>query len=274
MKVLLIIGMRAISAPLTYKPMKQILTIVALLGLLAGSAFAANTAAKSWTDGLSINSSVGYESEYVFRGVRLNHNSLVTSLEGAYKLYNGSLYAGVLNHDGLSSTYGLSQLYVGYKLPVQDKFTADVGYTFYWATQNNSVPNHSNEIYAGVTYNGLYVNPSAYIYYDFDQSALTAELSGKYSLDLAKYGWANTSLDLGAYVGGVSSGDLLAGYANSKIHDGYAFYGATADLVYSFNKTTAASVGIRYGGNNDGNSIMVQNNEDSFFWGAKVSAGF
>jgi len=63
------------------------------------------------------------------------------------------------------------------------------------------------------------------------------------------------------------------------------YYGATADLVYSFNKNAKASVGIRYAGNNDGGFMGssgigfdpndgLLNRENNFYWGTKLSAGF
>jgi uncharacterized protein (TIGR02001 family) len=266
--------------------MKNVLKIIALSGLIVSASFAATpAAATSWMDDLSVKGSIGFESEYLYRGQALAMDTIVTSVEGAYKLYNGSLYAGVLNHDSVgNSAFSESDFYVGYKLPVYEKFSADVGYTYYWYQQNaNEVaiahgvtPDRRNEIYAGVVYNGLWVNPAAYIYYDFNTEAVTGEVSGKYSLDLAKYGVAKTALDLGAFIGATSVDDVTGGQA-TKNSAGYAYYGATADVVYSFTKSAAASVGIRYGGrcNNGGSDVSVLYPEtNSFYWGAKFTAGF
>jgi hypothetical protein len=264
----------------------NVLTVIALSGLFASAAFAAaSTSSSSWfnTADFSGKASVGFESEYLYRGKALAFDTIVTSVEGAYKLYNGSLYAGILNHDSAyspstgASALSESDFYVGYKLPVYQKFSADVGYTYYWYQNSAATPDRRNEIYAGVVYSGLYINPAAYIYYDFNDEAVTGEVSGKYSFDLAKYGWANTALDLGAYVGGTSIDDVTGGQAITKNSGGYVYYGVTADLVYSFNKTTAASVGVRYGGssNNGGTDISVAHpEENSIYWGTKLTAGF
>ena len=271
--------------------MKKLFTFITLVGLFTGAVFAADQAASSssWFNSadLSVKGSVAFESEYLYRGRALAFDTIVTSVEGAYKLYNGSLYAGVLNHDSatssqptaisLSTALSESDFYVGYKLPVYEKFSADFGYTYYWYQQNGVTPDRRNEIYAGVVYNGLWINPAAYIYYDFNMQAITGELSGKYSLDLAKYGCAKTALDLGGYFGAISANDVLAGQGPGgfKSSSGYIYYGATADLVYSFTKNAAASVGIRYAGNNGGDVFSVIYPErNSFFWGAKFTAGF
>lgn len=272
--------------------MNKTLRMIALSGLFAGALLAADKAtAKSWTDDLALKTTVGFESEYVYRGKELGLHSVQLSVEGAYKLYNGSLYAGVwsTNPVGANSS-GANYLtpyekeanfYVGYKMPVYEKFTADVGATYYWYLDNNQGTffNNRREIYAGLIYNGLFVNPAAYVFYDFDAKAITGELSGKYSYDLAKFGMANTAVDVGAYVGGVSASDAAAGYTGAgKVHNGYMYWGTTADVVYSITKNASASVGIRYAGNNDGQNIFVngdfRNSADNLWWGTKLTAGF
>jgi hypothetical protein len=198
--------------------MKKLLILACLS---ASVLFADQAVSKSWADNLSVNGSIGYESEYVYRGWNIAHSDMVTSIEAAYKLYNGSLYAGAVNNRILGSSnfitelYGDNEtnLYVGYKMPLYDKFNIDAGFTYYWynvATGGWSSPwiDFCREVYTGVTYDGLWIAPAAYVYYDFDREAWTGELSGKYSVCLAKYGIANTALDLGAYCGGVSANDI------------------------------------------------------------------
>lgn len=265
------------------------LRIVALTGLMASALLAADT--KSWVDSLALKSTVGFESEYVVRGKELGMHSIQLSVEGAYKLYNGSLYAGVWSTTPVAAnTVGTgyatpyekeADFYLGYKLPVYEKFTADFGATYYWYLDNSqgTSPNNRREIYAGVTYAGLYVNPAAYVYYDFDCKAVTGELSGKYSWDLAKYGMANTSLDVGAYVGAVSAKDADVGYVGAESpKNGYMYWGTTADVVYSITKNASASIGARYAGNNDGQNVEVnkdfRNSADNLWWGTKLTAGF
>jgi len=256
--------------------MKQTLTIVALSALFVGALFAADTMKSSWTDGLSVQSSVGFESEYVFRGRNIAHNVAVWTLDGSYKLYKGTLYSGVKSLNGQNTTYTENDFYVGYKLPVYEKFSADFGGTYYWYTNGAPAIDRTFELYAGLIYSGLYVNPAVYVYYDFALERWVGELSGKYSWDLAKYGCANTSFDVGAFLGVLSSRDTNSDQVAGNAKNSYMYYGASADLVYSFNKTASASVGIRYVGNDDDAATggALFDRENSFFWGTKFSAGF
>jgi hypothetical protein len=267
--------------------MKKTLTIIALAGLFVGALFAAETKTSSWIDGLSVNSSVGFESEYVYRGRNIAHNVAVWTLNGSYKLYKGSLYAGAIGYNGQDATYTENDLYLGYKLPVYEKFSADFGGTYYWYTNQGTTGStafptgnidNTFELYTGVIYNGLWVNPAAYVYYDFMLRQFVVEASGKYSWDLAKYGVANTALDVGAAIGWLNSEDANGDTVAGKPHNGYTYYGVNADVVYSFNKNASASVGIGYAGNDDEAQKVTSNKlfarENNFFWSAKFSAGF
>lgn len=258
--------------------MKKILSIVALSVMFVGAAFADSKTAASWTDSLSLNSSVGFESEYVFRGRNIAHNVAIWHLEGSYKLYNGSLYAGVTGFNGQQYTYTENDLYIGYKMPLQKNFSADFGATYYWYTNQTTAPtiDRTYELYAGLMYNGYVVNPAIYVYYDFALERWTAELSGKYSWDLAKYGWAKTSLDVGAFLGTSAAKDADSDQVAGKTKNSYNYAGVTADVVYAFNKNASASVGIRFIANDDNNpsTNAMTAREENFGWGAKFSAGF
>jgi hypothetical protein len=235
--------------------------IIALSAMFAGALFA--------VEGLSVSESVGFESEYLYRGLSVADSTLVATVDASYKLYNGSLYASVLAAVPNEAVYFDKEVKstVGYKLPVYGKFTADVGASYDWFT-NGSYLNrdYSREIYAGVTYAGLYVNPAIYAKYDFDLKAWTVDVSGSYSWDLAKYGVANTSVDVGAHYAYISADDA----DNAGNSDSYAYYGANADVVYHFSKTASASVGARYASNNEDTEV----GDNNVFWGFKLSAGF
>ncbi len=255
--------------------MKNTLTIVALTALFAGALFAAETTT-SWVDDLSVQASVGFDSEYVFRGRNIDHNVITATLDGSYKLYKGSLYTGLKSINGQDSTYTETNLYVGYKLPVYEKFSADFGGTYYYYSNDNPAIDRTFELYAGLIYNGLYVNPAVYVFYDFALEQWVGELSGKYSWDLSKYGMANTSLDVGAFLGVLAADDADSDQVAGDTKNSYMYYGVTADLVYSFTKTASASIGIAYNGNDDDQSTgdKLFDRENSFFWGAKFTAGF
>jgi hypothetical protein len=261
---------------------------------LCSLATAATPAAQSssWSDNLSVNMSVGFESEYFSHGWDLAHDVVISTVGADYKLYQGTLYAQLLDKNivgqedaGLKASIGnnITELAVGYKLPVYDKVTADVGYFQYFFTDNAFMPTW-REIYGGLTYNGLYVNPSLYLWYDFDRSATFVELSGGHSYSLAKYGLDKTSLKVGGLIGGFTGDNVWTDSGNdflgiSKKSLGYMYYDVTADLVYSLNKNTSASVGVRYGGGTaginggaSGDSLIDRKND--LWWGTKFAYKF
>ena len=225
--------------------MKKTLSIIALSVLLVGAVFAAeDKKSSSWTDGLTVDGYWGFESEYVFRGHNIAHNVIQWNAQASYKLYNGTAYMGVLGYNGQQNVYTENDFYFGYKLPMDvygHKFTADVGYTFYWYPNSSAAPtlDQSNEVYFGAIYNGLYINPSAYIYYDFNLEQITVEFSGKYSWDLAKYGVANTSLDVGGFIGFLNAEDSNGNQVAGTPNNGYSYWGATADVSYKLNKNAS-----------------------------------
>lgn len=246
--------------------MKNTLKIIALSGLFVGTLFA--------VEGLSINGSVGFESEYVFRGMQQADESLQATVEVAYDIYGGSAYAGLFVNEPIATTADTNEidLYIGYQMPVFEDYTADFGYISYLYPSDASVARDTREIYAGLTYNGLYVNPAAYVYYDFDLEQIALQLSGDYSIDLADYGVENTTVDFGMYWGVLSAQDADGAGADN----GYEYCGLTADAVYHFTADAAASVGVRFTGNNDDvatGSAQAQR-EKNAFWGFKFAAGF
>ena len=234
---------------------------------------------------LSFALTLDFESVYVDQGIKANGATFQPSLQVNYPLYKGSLYGIAWMNDPLSTKSGAgedfyqkSDITLGYKLPTNGKYTWDVGAIYHWYPLNShgSEENRTREFYTGVAYDGLFVNPTVYLFYDIDEQKLSLELSGCHSYDLAKTGLRKTSLDLGALVGYSSSTEVNGEQIGDNAHDGYAYYNLTADLVYHLNENDSAAIGIRYGGNNDhlntGNPNLDR--EGIFYWGAKLSLGF
>jgi hypothetical protein len=244
----------------------KITQLIALSAVAAGALFA--------VEGLSVSESIGFESEHLYRGLAVANETVTASVDASYKLYNGSLYASVAAAMPANNSWSNEvDTTIGYKLPVYGKYTADVGATYYWFTEDSATMSRSREVFAGVTYAGLYVNPAVYAYYDFDLQAWTVDVSGSYSVDLAKYGVAKTSLDLGAHMG-FFNGANMTEFTNKADNgqNGYAFYGASADVVYHFSDSASASVGASFAGNNDNNQTYRETG--ALIWGVKLSAGF
>lgn len=208
----------------------------------AGIAFAAanvNAQEITW------EASAGIESEYVFRGIEIASESFQANIEGAY----GDGYFGLWMNESLADEdSGASEydFYAGYGYAIDDTLTADFGATVY---HYPDADDETFEIYTGLSLDAA-LAPSLYVYYDFDLEALTIEGSISKSYDIAD----KTTLDLGA-AGGWVDGDFGLEYY---------YYNVTADVVYSFNETTSASIGARVGGND---SNLGFGGKESNAWG-------
>jgi len=273
--------------------MNKKITAMAVTALLcAGSAHAFID-----MNDLSISTSFAVEGAYVFRGKQVTSWSFQPSIEfGADGYYAGIWTNQPFNNNDQSVGGPASgpdgnevDFYLGYGMEIADPFSIDVGFTYFWypdATAGlGGVPvDRSREIYIGATADVM-LSPAVYFYYDFDLEQVTLELSVAHSVDLSDM-VDNTSLELGGYWGFLNADDLNGGQIATPAiggdpENGYSYWGLTADVVYSFNDTSSASIGIRYSGNNDnGNAVGATDGfgdralEDSFWFGASYTAGF
>ena len=145
--------------------MKKTTAIVA--AILAGASVAS-------AQELSVSAAVSYESDYIFRGVRLADEFIAPSVDISY----GDFYAGVwaaLPWDSGDETE--VDFYAGYGFGVSETVSADVGVTYYtYPDSENTV-----EIYGGLSFEAP-LSPAVYAFYDFDLEALTIEASGGHSV--------------------------------------------------------------------------------------------
>lgn len=265
--------------------MKTNIALIAVMALGAASASAQDSA-------LSISTTVGWESKYVFRGIQLGEEIITPSIDLSY----GGAYIGVwgafpvdaqannIDDDGY---WNEVDIYAGYGFALGEMLSADMGVTYYSypSVQEDLFgdPN-TTEIYFGVAAETM-ASPAVYAYYDFDLENFTVEASIGHSLPLAE----SMSLDVGVYVGFVFIGkdENAIGYTEddsttavdefAEGEDTYTYYGATADLVYSVNENAALTVGVRWGGS--GEDLIGDYNETDFdssaFWfGGSISVGF
>lgn len=226
----------------------RILATLATAGALVA---AANINAQE----LEVSTSVGVESEYVFRGVELSSETVQASIEGSYS----DLYFGVWANEALTSEYSdLSEFdfYAGWGYALNDKFTADMGATVYYYPDAEG-DDDTFEAYLGLTAN-VALAPSFYVYYDFDLEVLTLEaaISKSYAID------EKTSIDLGASLG----------YADADEGGNYGYYGASADYVYSIKENMNAKIGVRVGGNDE--HLGASGKDDNIWFGTSFNASF
>lgn len=239
---------------------------IVLFAALAMGAISAN--AQEAAPAVSVTSSFGYESEYVFRGVQLADAIITPAIDVAY----GDFYAGVWfaapieNADLAGVSDNEMDLYVGYSTALSDLLTVDFGATRYAygdvATKFLSNGN-TLEGYAGISAD-VFLSPSVYVYYDIDLKSFCVELSGGYSYELSD----KFSADFGASVG----------YVDVDSSDDYYYGGLTADLSYAINDASSMGFGVRYS-TSDMDQVVgsfddPKADKDIFWYGFTFSTGF
>lgn len=224
----------------------KILALVATTGLAAGAAVA--TAQE-----LSVNTSFGFESEYVFRGVQLATESFQPSIDLAY----GDFYASVWSNQPIEDDSANEIDYTaGYLFSVNEGIVADLGAIVYHYPDTMG-DNETLEGYVGFAFNNIpFATPSIYVYHDFDLETVTGEgsLARSFTIDETK------AVEVAGYVG----------YVDEEGGTEYYYYGASADLVYQFSENAAAKLGVRVSENDDNRGPR-----DNNLWGGfSFSAGF
>ncbi|MGE9292375.1 MAG: TorF family putative porin [Puniceicoccales bacterium] len=238
--------------------MKKLIATLAIVGAMGTSGLFAQTGDS--IEDLSITSSFAYESQYVFRGVKLEYDSFQPSLEFGFPVVGGDLYAGIwtnlpITNKGPMGNDNEIDIYAGYAYPITDMVTLDAGFIYYWyANAPATAPATSYvEPYVGASFDVL-LSPAIYVYYSIDQlqkaggsgpdsGILTIEASIGYSFDLSEYvSVEGFSFDVGAYLGMGIPNDSSAMNGTTS----FLYAGVTGDLVYAFSENVSASIGVRY----------------------------
>ena len=162
--------------------------------------------------------------------------------------------------------------YVGVEYKFNDMFALDVGYqhSFYtkklsevykntWKVSYEKEPKRdTNEIYVGALIDyaindSIKLDPSLYVTYGFENKEINVEGRVSCNFDLSDKVAPGVGINVGAKFGfdhakkiGIGYYDNLGGSFGKK---SYWYYGANADLVYSFNEKIRAKAGIEYVGN-------------------------
>ncbi len=233
-------------------------------------------------EGVSVETAVGFESRYVFRGVQYAE----TSFQPAITLgYNGFYVGAWLNlpvgdDGGISAALGGEELdlFAGYSGSFTDIVSYDIGVTYYtfpeamsgfgdlYEEDGDGMGSNTVEAYFGVSAD-VPLSPSIYVYHDFNFDTTTVEGSLSYSFPLAD----KTSLDIGGAVGYV---------ADDAPDDDYLYGSVTADIVYAVTDKASISAGGRFGGSDlPGGSIIDESlgfafQSSGFWWGVSFSSTF
>ena len=248
--------------------------------LLAATAIAPT--AFSQDSGLSVSTGVDYVMEYVFRGTSLGGASVQPYVEASLGNFTvGGWFSTGIGEDSFASADEFD-LYAGYSVPLEGSVSLDFGATYYhypqlgsfFSTSENEFTGlnaGSYEVSASVGFNELPLAPSVSAYYDFTFENITLEASLGHAFAVGE----KQSLDLGL-TGGLVDGE-----------DGFSYEWATASasLGHSFTDDVSAYVGANYAVNSenflgfdagglDPNDFGSEQDGDSFWLGAGVSAGF
>ncbi len=206
-------------------------------------------------DDVSVETDFAFESEYSFRGEKLDGPSLQPGVEiGINDGYIGTWLSMPLDRQPISGNE--VDFYAGWVFAVSETVDLDVGYTYYWYPQAGG---SDREPYAGVTFDTL-LEPAVYFFYETEGEVLTVEGSIGYEYDLSGAGFEGHVLDLGAY----------AGYVTND--EDYFYYGLSANLVYALSDAASFSVGPRFAGNSDGG--VVAGPQQQLWWGTAVSVAY
>ncbi|MFA6961301.1 MAG: TorF family putative porin [Opitutaceae bacterium] len=232
-------------------------TILALAALAVGVSASAQEAAK--TNALAVTLDVTYVSNYVFRAEKLSNSAFQPSVEAAYgDFYAGIWHSGALNNGELSET----DLYVGYNLAINDTFFADIGATRY-TYKNVAGNNDATEAFAGVKAN-VFLSPSVYYYYDFDNAVSSVIGSIGHSVPVEKLG---VSLDFSGTVGYVQR-------PGSPGKD-YTYYGVGVAVPYKISDKATLTGAVNYTTTDRSNNGTTGfNDQDQIVYSIGISVGF
>ena len=249
-------------------------------------------------DKFSASVSFGFESNYVFRGIREAQDSLQPEVEVAYALTDAlGAYASVFNNSPLDHNYTETDINLGLTYQVA-AFTFDLGYTLYWNTSlgpKKAVKfDTTNELKVGVSYDtseilgDFAVTPSLYYFYDFDMECNTVEFSLDYSAPISKWILGEDkdflSIDTSLYAGYRNGSRFLIGDGQGGrmvYHDscGYTYVGINADLVLRINEICSVSFGLRWANVNAHTSAATGTAPfgtyaDTVWYGTSMCIGF
>ncbi len=242
---------------------------------------------------LSVSASVGFESEYIFRGERRSSSAIQPKVELAYPLYGMDFYVGAwasspLKGESASNLmevdlYGGLNYYLG-------ALRLDLGFMYYWypsdEVKNSGQRTRDMEVYVGASFDTasylweVNLNPSVYYYYNWVLQQHVVEVSLGYNIPVGYWLWNYPRLTMPVSVyGGYLTAGQKWGDVPQKESASYWYYGATADLALAITEYCTISGGVRYSyrsGGNEGEAgnTTLMGRENNFWFGGKVDFGF
>lgn len=241
---------------------------------------------------LSVSAAVGYESQYMFRGVKYGGHSIQPKVDFAYPILGFDVYAGAWSNQPVktSNESNLKEFdfYSGVTYSYE-MFKADVGYIYYWYPDFDSSDSRDMEVYIGFSMDtasflgGININPSIYYSYSWIVKQQTIEVSVGYDTPIGEWtmGWENVTLPVNLYCGYASSG-RMNGDSGASADEGKTWWylGMSMDVAVAVTEYCTISAGCRYSwrdGGNEGSGSSgyeLQGRENNFWLGGRVEFGF
>lgn len=263
--------------------------LTALAALTAGVMAVPALQAQDTAPELSANVTFGWESEYVFRGVKLAEYAFTPAVDISY----GGFYAGIwaalpvdTDRSVLPTDGGLGgnevDIYAGYSFAATDLISVDFGFTYYTYPDaqddlfdtfdsDEAEGFNSLEPFIGVAFDVM-LQPAVYVFYDIHYENLTVEASLGHTFEVAE----SMGVEVGGFAGMVSLDTEL--YDDI---DDYFYVGASIDFVYTILENVSASIGARASWVSedlvieDLDELDSTDLEDITYWfGWAVNAGF
>lgn len=255
--------------------MREILKRFALPAVIALTATQANAS------DFSVETTIGFESRYMFRGVQFAE----TSFQPGITLSYGGLYGGVwanlpIGDDDFVVTPGGEELDIilGYGATIAPRVTLDIGVTYYtfpdlmsgffdvYEEDGDGLGANTVEPYIGIAFDSV-LSPSIYLYRDFmfDTFTVQGDVSQSFPLGGA------FSFDLAGTIGYVEDDDPGGDYLYGQV---------SADISYAFSESNSFYLGVRYGGSDiPGGSVIKDSILGAFkpsgvWWGVGFSSTF
>jgi hypothetical protein len=280
--------------------MRKLSVVAAALFGLAAVSVSAGQGSDSQPAKVGADVSVKFVTENVHRGRREDCKSFQPKVGFGYEVFDGvKIGFGVdssipligAERNGGPNVGAHVSPYLEVNYDVTDVFTLDAGYFHHLHTNlakhiGGGASKHkrnTNEIFAGVSADVI-ASPSLHLFYDFDRREIALEGKVGYNFDLSQYAVSGLGVDLGAKIGLDSA---KKPYGRPRIttgptpdgKKGYCYYGANADLVYSFNGNAKAKVGVSFEGNSAKKNSWVNKPADghhkNFVWfNASVDCSF
>lgn len=228
-------------------------------------------------DKLSLSSKVGFESEYMEKGLVRAPHAKVAELEVGWEVGEGEIEFVFRSIAGSNNNYTKERIVLEYERDFADNWELETGMIYHWFPNNNPSIDRTQEFFVALEYEKGFWGwePEVLVSYDIALEQWMAQGNLAYKWKLEKWGWNDWTLGLKLYAGALSAEDANSDQVAGETKNGYSFGGANLDLAYEFNDTVSASVGLRYLGNNDeGKTGTTRDRESVLGWGFAFTAGF